>query len=116
MPIKCKVQFAEYQEHKLYHLNVYDAFQGPLTQSGINEAFATVERDAGTVSEALKSAGLKVEEVRAAVIELSGRYIKVYCCLLVECEYDPTDNRMLAGPINYDKVRDAVKTVGGKIK
>ena len=111
--MESKLQYAAYQNMRHHYVNVYQTFSGPLTFSGVAKVFGDVERDAGTIFNNVKTAGMKVEEPRAAVLELAGRTVKVYSTILIEREYPESEKEKTFKMPDFRKLE---KAVGQKIK
>jgi len=111
--MESKIQYSAYQNAKNHYINIYQTFAGPLTLSRVQAVFGDVERDAGTIFNKIKAAGMKVEEPRAAVLELAGRTVKVYSTILIEKEFPESEKGKTFPMPDFQKLE---KAVGQKIK
>jgi hypothetical protein len=93
--MESKVKFSKYQSRTLVRLDVYQTF-GEATQEQVNNVFAFVERDAGTVFLAAQKAGYEVEEVQPARM-YSGYSIKVSAQVRIKVDLAEFEKKKIPG-------------------
>lgn len=86
--MKSKVQFAQYQNVALVHLNVYTMVTFIGEKFDANEAFEQVEREAREVRDELTKLGLTVRPISQVKFEGMRQGVKFYAHIEVETTQD----------------------------